>query len=241
MNRRAYLSIVLLLAMSACGPSEADMHATETVVAGDLFATQTALAPTATITDTPTITPTATPTYTPTPTPTATNTPLPPTPTRTAQEVELLKLCYKAAVSVRADWLVHHKIMPIGHGYTDERKKAHEAFLWERDHRPTGVQFLEVKDFPGSGTIMVDGTQLSRHDCEPYFKDIMTASSSLRLTTGWIGATERLIEIDMTIRTVVREMRKELTSVYGVPDSELDAIRDPIWQYVHDLYGVEMR
>ncbi len=66
------LSIVLLL--SACGPSEEEQAATITRIAADVFASQTAGAPTSTATATNTATPTATtiPTNTPTATPTAT-------------------------------------------------------------------------------------------------------------------------------------------------------------------------
>lgn len=73
----ALLIIILALIMSACGPSEAEISSTATQAAADTFATQTALAPTATrtFTPTPTFTSTATPTATPTVTPTPTNTP----------------------------------------------------------------------------------------------------------------------------------------------------------------------
>ena len=76
--------IVALLA--ACGPSQAELDAQATKIAADVFATQTAEAPTLTPTPTPTPTwtPTPTPTVTPTNTPTPTLTPtLTPTPTAT--------------------------------------------------------------------------------------------------------------------------------------------------------------
>ncbi len=86
MNRKTRSSLVCLLASAvlvACGPSQAELDAQATRSAADAFATQTAEAPT------PTLTPSATPTptVTPTPTPTSTPTPLPtdtPTSTPTA-------------------------------------------------------------------------------------------------------------------------------------------------------------
>jgi hypothetical protein len=69
------LSVFITLLISACGPSQAEIDATSTQVAADIYATQTAQVPTATKTFTPT--PTATFTATPTQTPTATSTPVP--------------------------------------------------------------------------------------------------------------------------------------------------------------------
>ena len=66
----------------ACGPSHAELDAQATKIAADVFATQTAEAPTRTPTVPPTNTPTPTPTSTATPTPNPTNTPTP-TPTST--------------------------------------------------------------------------------------------------------------------------------------------------------------
>jgi hypothetical protein len=69
------------LLISACGPSQAELNATTTRIAANVFATQTAAVPTATSTPTETSTPTRTPrptgTPTPTHTPTRTPTPLP--------------------------------------------------------------------------------------------------------------------------------------------------------------------
>jgi hypothetical protein len=87
MNKRSSYLLVLLLvcvALSGCGPSQAELDATATQVSADVFATQTAQAPTST----PTYTPSPTPTMTPTPTATLTATPTPTntptsTPTRT--------------------------------------------------------------------------------------------------------------------------------------------------------------
>jgi hypothetical protein len=74
-----YMLIVLATILAACGPSEAELNSTATQVAADIFATQTALAPTATqtFTPTPTVTPSPTPTVTPSPTRTPTITPTP--------------------------------------------------------------------------------------------------------------------------------------------------------------------
>lgn len=82
-NRTFWILAGLLLAffLASCGPSQAEINATDTQVARDVFATQTAAAPppTATPTDTPTPEPTSTPTPTDTPaptdTPTSTSTP----------------------------------------------------------------------------------------------------------------------------------------------------------------------
>ena len=84
-TRNLILLVIFLLGgiLSACGPSQADMDATATQVAGSIFGTQTAQVPTVTLTLTPnptptvTLTPTPTVTSTPTLTPTATDTPTP--------------------------------------------------------------------------------------------------------------------------------------------------------------------
>ena len=76
------LMLLICLSLSACGPTAEEQAATATRQAADDFATQTALAPTATNTPSPTATATATATSTPTITPTPTET-LTPTPTAT--------------------------------------------------------------------------------------------------------------------------------------------------------------
>jgi TolB protein len=87
MKTQMILTLIALLtsgALSACGPSQADLDATATVIAADIFAAQTVAAPTATLT--PTVTSTPTFTHTPAPTPTHTSTPTPthtPSPTST--------------------------------------------------------------------------------------------------------------------------------------------------------------
>ena len=66
-TRVPLVPVILLIAviLSACGPSKAQLEATATQVAANIFGTLTAQAPTAT----PTATPTNTPAPTPTPTP----------------------------------------------------------------------------------------------------------------------------------------------------------------------------
>jgi len=71
------MSFFIMAFLASCGPSQADRYATSTHIAADIFATQTALAPTATATFTPSPTATQTPTPTITPTPTQTPTPTP--------------------------------------------------------------------------------------------------------------------------------------------------------------------
>lgn len=83
---RAVLFVLLTLILAAvlpaaCGPSQEDLDATATMVAAEIFATQTAGAPTPTTTPTqtplPTNTPVPTNTPTPSPTPSPTVTPTP--------------------------------------------------------------------------------------------------------------------------------------------------------------------
>jgi len=88
--------VILILNLTGCGPSEAELSAQATQVAHDIFATLTAEAPTftptATATPTSTNTPTSTPTETPTATATPTQTPTPtltPSPTNTPTETPL--------------------------------------------------------------------------------------------------------------------------------------------------------
>jgi hypothetical protein len=63
------ISLLICANLSACGPSQAEMNATVTQGAANIFATLTAQAPTATPTFTPSPTSTATPISTSTPTP----------------------------------------------------------------------------------------------------------------------------------------------------------------------------
>lgn len=230
------------------------MLATTTQVAAALYGTQTALAPTATPTDTPTVTSTPTETPTPTFTPTMTNTPRPPTPTLTADGVETFMLCYKAAVSVQADWEVHRIISGTG-GYSDAKYNKLNAFLWERSHRAS-VQFLDKIEsaLPGltdshyPDTIVVNGiviqpevgvlNRLGPTVCDPYFDTIIASSVGLRQGPWGVGSPNRISHSRSIINTAVRSMRKALLEVYGVDPAVLEAIEDPIWQFVHDRYGV---
>ncbi len=78
MKTRTLFVVILLpsiFILAACGPSPDQVNATATQIAANIFATQTAQAPTATMTFTPSPTATSTPTLTPTPT--STSTPLP--------------------------------------------------------------------------------------------------------------------------------------------------------------------
>jgi hypothetical protein len=73
--KNSLILLVLTMLLAACGPSQEEIDATGTQIAANIFATQTAVAPTHTPTPTPTNTPTLTPTPTDTPTPTATPVP----------------------------------------------------------------------------------------------------------------------------------------------------------------------
>jgi ABC-type amino acid transport substrate-binding protein len=78
--------------IAACGPSQAELDARETEVAASIFATQTAAAPTLTLTPSPTTEPIHTPTPTPTPSPTLTPTITPtPTPQITSERGTLIQ------------------------------------------------------------------------------------------------------------------------------------------------------
>lgn len=236
--------LLMTALLVACGPSEEEMQATVTQVAAELYGTQTALAPTATPTHTPTVTPTSTPTAT------STNTPLPPTPTLTADGVEKLMLCYKAAVSIQADWEVHRKVTDTWddgkYRSTDQKAQNLNAFLWERSHRPGGIKILDKNSVPlGNDTLVVDGVTIvskthGREDCDPYLGTIIASNDSLRFGPWGVGAPSRLSTPRFEIGKAVRIMRKELHDVYGIDASELEAIEDPIWHFVHDRYGVEL-
>jgi hypothetical protein len=247
--------ILVSFLMSGCGPSQAEMLATTTKVAEALYGTQTALAPTATPTDTPTPSQTHTHTPTQTYTPTITNTPRPPTPTLTADDVETFKLCYKAAVSVLADWQVHASIAGAG-GYSDAKFNALNAFLRERSYRanvkfldkiPPALPSLTASHYPD--TIVVDGIEIQPEVgtlnklgptvCDPYFDNIIASSEGLRQGPWGVGAPNRISHSKSIIRSAVRKMRAGLLEAYGFEEAELEAIEDPLWQHVYDRYGVE--
>jgi hypothetical protein len=69
--RGCAFGLALLLAQSACSPSPEELAAASTRIAGDIYATQSAGAPTPTPSRTPTLTPTPSRTPTPTPVPDA--------------------------------------------------------------------------------------------------------------------------------------------------------------------------
>lgn len=255
MKRWILLSFALLLMLSACAPSEAEMQATVTQVAAELYGTQTALAPTATITLTPTITPTPTTTATATLPPTITNTPHPPTATLTEAGVEKLMLCYKAAVSIQADWEVHLLISGTGkildgwynpaniYKSRDLVVQELNAFLWERSQRAGGIQILDKNAAPlGNDTLVVDGVEIEsktygREDCDPYLGTIIASNDNLSFGPYGIGAYSRLSTAHEGIKKVVEQMRTELLKEYSVDSAELEAIENPIWQFMRNRYG----
>jgi basic membrane protein A len=102
------LLVVTALLLSACGTSQEDLDATATQIAAEIFATQTAQAPTATPTFTPTPTPTDTPTLTPTPTPTDTPSPTPtPTPTPTPPPTDTPTPTPPVAIDIPEGWVLY--------------------------------------------------------------------------------------------------------------------------------------
>ena len=76
-KHRILVSLWISAILVSCGPSQAELDTQATKIAADIFATQTAEAPTPTPTFMPTSTPTFTPTSTPTPMPTSTSTSTP--------------------------------------------------------------------------------------------------------------------------------------------------------------------
>jgi hypothetical protein len=243
MDRRAVCVLLLLFLVSACSSPQAVLDATTTQVAAELYGTQTALAPTATASNTPTATATFTPTATITLTPTITNTPLPPTATLTAEEVETLKVCFKAAVIIQADWKVHD-IVAGGYSYSDQKYQDLNAFLWERRNR---IQVYDRESLPlGDDTIVVGGVELkkgtysfSRDDCAPHWGTLLVANNGLRQGPWGVGAGNRISAAKTQSRTAVNYFRKALTEIYGVDPAELEAIEAPIWDNVAARYGVE--
>jgi branched-chain amino acid transport system substrate-binding protein len=101
MNAKTFLVFLCLstgVVLAACGPSQEELDAQATEIAANVFATQTAEAPTVTPTFTPSPPPTATPTSTPTETATATPSPTPtrtpsPTPSHTPSPTPTPDLC----------------------------------------------------------------------------------------------------------------------------------------------------
>jgi hypothetical protein len=117
------LTVLFLVALflPACGPSQSEIDATSTQSAANEYATQTANAPTATLTPTMTPTPTDKPTPTPTITPSPTSTPTPtdtPVPTK-APPVEMdpfvsFSSGFTYEFELPKDW--EHQINKIGGG-----------------------------------------------------------------------------------------------------------------------------
>ena len=103
------IGVFLCSCIVSCGPSQEQLDGTATDEAASAFATQTALAPTATPTLThtpkPSPTPTAspTPTLTPTSTPTPTNTPIP-TPEVVMEDVGIQAYGEPLYMQVPAEW-----------------------------------------------------------------------------------------------------------------------------------------
>jgi hypothetical protein len=230
----------LALLLTSCGSSQAALDATTTQVAGELYGTQTAQAPTSTTTDTPTATATFTLTPTASLTPTITSTPLPPTPTLTAEGVEKLVICFKAAVIIQADWKVYDIVVP-GYSYSDQKFQDLNAFLGERKNR---IKVIESTTPLVPDIIQVDGVKLQnsrfgRDDCEVHFDSLLVANSTLRRGPWGVGASNAISHAKNKISSAVRYFRKALVEVYGMDPAELEAIEAPIWDYVASRYGVE--
>jgi len=247
------LMIVSIAFLPSCSSSQQEMDATRTQVAADLFGTQTSLAPTATITLTPTITMTAVPSATPIPTRAPTNTPLPtvPTPTKNAEGVERMQKCYKAAVTVYADL----KALYMDDAWLSEYRKVDEkalsALQAERKGRYNAlVQYVETCFLPGTefevcsdkAVLSVDGITLNGDDCLGYDARINSCNNFLQVMriTGGVGMTPHQ-SANMQCGDLgegVQIIKEALLNTYGVDPAELDAMVDPIWQNVHNRYGV---
>lgn len=150
------LHVCLLLGLCvvgvACGPSQAELNAQATGIAANIFATQTAEAPTATpfptATPSSTTTPTATPTLTETPAPTSTPT-LTPTPAPTSTPVYIpIDKCGTIEVQLA------QQIWATGHLVLLEGQYRHGAYYSIRlrlpDYAPGGVDMRAL--IPGPKT-----------------------------------------------------------------------------------------
>lgn len=137
---RLFLFVSFIL--SACGTSQAELEATASVEAANVFTTQTALVPTdtPTFTPTPTDTPTPTLTYTPTPTPTRT-----PTPTATPN---LTATAYEA--TIEAVLVTQHVEQTATAAVAEKRAKIITGGLLTLDDLPTGFTFLDEKNLPST-------------------------------------------------------------------------------------------
>jgi hypothetical protein len=251
--KKILLLIIVVLFLGACAPSEDGLYATKTLVAGQIYGTQTALAPTATITVTPTATFTPTDTPTPTETPTETFTPAPPTPTQDADGVERMLLCYKAAVIVESDMQAYLKmtgnagksLQDMVNGYYDlaQMRPRVTNFRYERSARVKSITEQVVGVTGGVKTILsVNQIHLSAQDClhENVRWTILMANSEIdggRLSG--VGAFDMTKSLGRSIRSVSRELRTALLDVYGVDPTRLDEIAKPIWQNVVVRYGID--
>lgn len=113
---RTCLLWTICIFLVACGPSQAELDAQATAIAADIFATQTAQAPT--ITPTPEL-PTATPTPTETPPPTDTPTPLPIT------DTDFTELAQETCESLKTELA---SITKLNAAYVDRYYMASEAY-----------------------------------------------------------------------------------------------------------------
>jgi hypothetical protein len=139
---RLIILVLVALAITACGPSQEELDATETQIALNIFATQTASAPTATLTPTKTSTPTPTPTETATPTVTSSPT-VTPSPTLPAPEE-----IFSAASEKMATVEFYHFEMEMSMGFQVEGVSLDIPFTYDGDiaqpDRTQGVLTMEV-------------------------------------------------------------------------------------------------
>jgi hypothetical protein len=238
MKKTILSGLLLILSLCACSPSEKEIQLTATQVAKEIFGTQTALAPTATFTSTPTPTNTPLPTSTPTDTPEPTNTPPPPTPTLDADGVEKMILCYKAAVTIWADWDTYYHVKGKRWSYSEALFNDLTAFRNERRNR---VSAIITKTGFGNGSLNVDGMILNDSVCAGEKSAILSVNFAIESLNPWgVGGSSRLTAYFGQAESAAKKLREALENTYGVDSAELDAIADPIWQHVHNRYGVEL-
>lgn len=241
------LTLVIFLIVS-CSQNQEQIDATRTYIAGDIFGTQTALAPTATITLTPTNTNTSTPGPTATITPKPTGTPSPPTPTLDSEGVERMKLCYEAAIIVYADFKALYMDEAWSREYSQIDENALSTLQTERKSRYQSlIQNGETcigdscwnEDMLGVGGII-----MSSKDCLTFQKVIHLGNIYIQQVTGktrgGMGITRyQNSEINRkAIDKAVETLEEALLTIYDLDPLELDMITDPIWQNVHARYGV---
>jgi hypothetical protein len=230
-------ALILVLTVSGCGPSESDLHVTETHVAADVFGTQTEMVPTETITPTMSLSQAGNMDPASVATLYTNFTPPPPTRTLAEEEVEMLQLCYKAAVIVQADWAVHDTIIGNCLSYSDARYNRLNAFLWERSNRSSSIRVLPTQAPISSTDYLLDGVELQ---CGSYTGMIFVLANEFRSGCWRVGRKGRHRVATSQVNRAVRELREQLLAVDGVGYSDLDRIRDPIWFYVRNRYDVEI-